>query len=208
MRYTDIAWDFDGTLFDSYPNCVQEFKELLKSYGCEETDEAIMEKIVITSRHARDYFAEKYGLDANELKRKFMGFKSFRPEEVKPYPGVEAVLKAIQESGRHNILFTNRDHTAIDYLEYHGLTKYFAGFVTQKEMPVLKPDPSCTYVMRDKFNIAPGKLLMVGDRTADIDSVKPAGFDGCFFNTNDIEVPSNADYVLEKDNLAGLLEII
>ena len=25
MKYTDIAWDFDGTLFDSYPNCVRAF---------------------------------------------------------------------------------------------------------------------------------------------------------------------------------------
>lgn len=208
MKYTDIAWDFDGTLFDSYPNCVNEYKELLRSYGHEETEEAIMEKIVITSRHARDFFAEKYGLDSDELRRKFKGFKSFRPEAVKPYPGVEAVLKEIQDRGRRNILFTNRDHTAIDYLEYYGLTKYFAGYVTQKEMPVLKPDPSGAYVMRDKFNIAPGKLLMVGDRAVDIDSVKPAGFDGCFFNTNDIEVPDNADYVLEKNNLAGLLDII
>ena len=204
MRYTDIAWDFDGTLFDSYPSCVREFSELLKSYGYEETDEAIMEKMVITSRHAREFFAAKYGLNSDELKKKYKGFNSFRPEEVKPYPGVEEILKKIKESGRRNILFTNRNHTAVDYLDHYDLTKYFDGIVTQNEMTVLKPDPSGAFLMRDKFNIAPGKLLMVGDRTADIDSVKPAGFDGCFFNTNNLEIPECADFCI--DSLGELLE--
>lgn len=208
MKYTDIAWDFDGTLFDSYPSCVREFSELLKSYGYEESDEAIMDKMVITSRHARDFFAAKYNLDSDEMKKKYKGFKCFKPEEVKPFPGIEEILKKIQESGRRNHLYTNRDHSAIEYLDYYGLTKYFAGLITNKEMPALKPDPSGAFVMRDMFNIAPGKLLMVGDRTADIDSVKPAGFDGCFYNTNNIEVPDNADYALDRDNLAGLLDII
>lgn len=208
MKYTDIAWDFDGTLFDSYPSCVREFSELLKSYGYEESDEAIMDQLVITSRHAKAFFAAKYHLDLGELNRRYKGFSSFRPEEVKPFPGIEEVLKSIKESGRRNHLYTNRDHSAIEYLEHCGLTRYFDGFITGEEMEKLKPDPSGAFLMRDMYHIAPGKLLMVGDRTSDIDSVKPAGFDGCFYNTNNTEIPENADYALDRDKLAGLLDII
>ena len=117
MKYTDIAWDFDGTLFDSYPSCVREFSELLKSYGYEESDEAIMDQLVITSRHAKAFFAAKYHQDLGELNRRYKGFSSLRPEEVKPFPGIEEVLKSIKESGRRNHLYTNRDHSAIEYLD-------------------------------------------------------------------------------------------
>ena len=50
------------------------------------------------------------------------------------------------------------------------------------------------------------KTIMVGDRTADIDSLKNAGAAACFFNTNEIAVPDETDFEIE--NLQDLLRYI
>ncbi|MBQ8812995.1 MAG: HAD-IA family hydrolase [Lachnospiraceae bacterium] len=198
MKYTDIAWDFDGTLFDSYPNCVRAFCDMLKSYGYDEDPEEVRKKMVVTIRYAREYYAAQYDLDMEEMGRRYKEMEGFRPDIVKPYPEVEQVLRTIKESGRRNFLYTNRNHDAIRYLEAYDLTKYFDGFMTDEEMPKYKPDPSGAFLLRDQYGIAPGKLLMVGDRDVDILSVKPAGFDGCFFNTNNLEIPECADFCIDS----------
>ena len=198
MKYTDIAWDFDGTLFDSYPNCVRAFCEMLESYGHQEDPEEVKQKMIVTVRYAREFYGQKYGLDPNEMRLRYMECEGFRPDLVKPYPGAAKVLKVIKDSGRRNFLYTNRGHDALPYLEAYDLMQYFDGYITGVEMEEYKPDPSGAFLMRDRYGIEPGKLLMVGDRDVDFLAVKPAGFDGCFFNSNHTEVPDCADFCINE----------
>ena len=208
MRYTDIAWDFDGTLFDSYPNCIRAFRQMLNSYGYDEETDALKREMLITIRHARQFFAEKYGLDPDEMNVRYKHFEGFHPELVRPYPQVEEVLRKIKESGRRNHLYTNRNVAAVRYLDHYGFTQYFDGLITSELQKKLKPSPDGAYILRDRYQIPPGKLLMVGDRAVDIDSVKPLGYDGCYYNTNRLAVPENADFTLETDQLIDLLDYI
>jgi phosphoglycolate phosphatase-like HAD superfamily hydrolase len=43
----DIIWDFDGTLFDTYPGTVNAFIMALKDNGIEETSENVLNKLKI-----------------------------------------------------------------------------------------------------------------------------------------------------------------
>ena len=130
MKYTDIAWDFDGTLVDSYPNLTKLMQKALESFGCKEESEEIRKHLVVTLRHARDFFAEKYGLDPDELGQRFNELKEAEPEVLPLFPGVEEVLRQIRESGRRNHLYTNRKEDAVHYMEELGILPYFVGLMS------------------------------------------------------------------------------
>ena len=198
MRYTDIAWDFDGTLADSYPNCTRAFREALETYGYTADEAEIRLKMSQSIRHARDYYADKYELDGSELHRRYKELEGFRPDAMTLYPGIRETLKAIQDSGRRNHLYTNRNRDAVRYLEAFGILQYFDGLITVENMDKLKPDPDGLLRLCEQFEVSPEKLLMVGDRDVDIRSAKTAGADGCFYNTNGITVPEGVDVIVEE----------
>ena len=52
MKYTDVAWDFDGTLIDTYPNLVRIFKEMLNEYGYTVSKEEIHMKMSVSIGYA------------------------------------------------------------------------------------------------------------------------------------------------------------
>lgn len=197
MKYTDIAWDFDGTLVDSYPNCIRAFKEAVESFGYQADEEIIRERMTLTIRHAIEYYSEKYGLDGEELRVRYKELEGFRPDLVHLYPEVAETLKAIKESGRRNHLYTNRNQMALQYLEALGVLEYFDGLITAENIGKLKPEPDGMIRLMEQYQVEAGKMLMVGDRAVDIVSAKGAGADGCFYNTNGIEVPEGTDIVVE-----------
>lgn len=59
----NIIWDFDGTLFDTYPITVNSFRRALKDNRIDETNENIRNYFKISERCAVYHFKELYGLD-------------------------------------------------------------------------------------------------------------------------------------------------
>lgn len=196
MKYTDVAWDFDGTLVDTYPNCTRAFREALESYGYTADEAEIRLKMSITIRHAEEFYAEKFGLDRSELHVRYKQLEGFRPEAMVLYPGIVETLKAIKDSGRRNHLYTNRNRDAVRYLEAFGIRQYFDGMYTQENIGRLKPEPDGLHKLCQEYQIKPEQLLMVGDRWVDIQAAKAARADGCFYNTNDIPVPDGVDILV------------
>lgn len=206
MKYTDVAWDFDGTLFDTYPNLVRAFKETLEHYGCTAEENEIRQKMSISIRNAVAFYCEKHGLDPVGFRALHKKIEGFRPDLVPTYPGVKETLKAIKESGRRNHLYTNRNKGAVKYLEAYGLLQYFDGLMTEEEMCELKPAPGGMIDLCKQYQVKPEQMLMVGDRAVDIDSAKNAGTAACFYNTNGIAVPDGTDFEIE--NLQDLLRYL
>ena len=58
----DIIWDFDGTLFDTYPESVNSFRRALKDNGIEEINENILKYIKVSEGCAVMHFKQLYGL--------------------------------------------------------------------------------------------------------------------------------------------------
>ena len=45
LKYTDVIWDFDGTLLDTYPYVIKSIQEVLSIYGINEPDELILKTL-------------------------------------------------------------------------------------------------------------------------------------------------------------------
>ncbi len=201
LKYTDIAWDFDGTLVDTYPNLVRIYKEMLNEYGYTVSTQEVRAKLSVSIGKAHEYYAEKYGVDYNKLMQRYKELREKNGlclDEMRLYPGVADVLKAIKESGRRNYLYTNRNRLALCYLESFNILQYFEGFVTSENIRRFKPAPDGMYVLFEQYGITPEKLLMVGDRAVDIKAAKAAGADACFYNSNGIDIPEGVDFEIKS----------
>ena len=58
----NVIWDFDGTLFNSYPYLAGALKDALAMHGIEEDLNAIIEKSMDCERAALEFFSAKYGM--------------------------------------------------------------------------------------------------------------------------------------------------
>ena len=119
-----FIWDFDGTLFDTYPVIIGDLRCALQEYGKDLDPVKAMELMLINIPTARDYYADFYGIDRQELDAAYQRHHKESVETMKsaPMADVEKVLAAICDSGRHNYIFTHRKVAETDaYLNKYGM---------------------------------------------------------------------------------------
>lgn len=186
MSIKNYIWDFDGTLYDTYPHTLAAFCETARRRGMEIDPEEAYRQMRITLWEAFRYYkvddafiSEFYKIE-NDL--------TFEPRGV-PFPRIPELLHYIKEHGGKNYLYTHRDKVALEYLQRDGLTNLFSGFVTRENDFPLKPAPDALRWMLREFALDPAACLMIGDREIDVQAANNAGLSGCFFDEDARSVP-------------------
>ena len=185
MKYRDIAWDFDGTLYNSYPFIVQCIRQSLEKFGYTDTEENIALYAHVTVGHALEHYAPLCGCEKADLLHWYRVFSAGTSSLTVPYEGIPELLRDITLAGGRNHICSNRSAARCkDYLDRDGLTPYFDVFAGPDAAPgiVAKPAPDLIRVILDARQIAPENLLMVGDRNLDIEAAHAAGSVGCFID--------------------------
>ena len=179
MSIKNFIWDFDGTLYDTYPHTLAAFCETARRHGMEIDRDEAYRQFKITMWEAFRYYnvdeafiAAFYDIE-NDL--------SFRPLGV-PFPLIPEMLRFAAENGGRNYLYTHRDKVALDYLTRDGLTGLFSGFVTKENGFPLKPAPDALNWLMLEHALDPETCLMIGDRPIDIGAGRAAGIAGCLFD--------------------------
>jgi HAD superfamily hydrolase (TIGR01509 family) len=174
-----FIWDFDGTLFDTYPGIIGVLQKALGQFGhsCEpaEAMKLMLETIPIT----RDFYADKYGIDKDALKDAYMHYHKAFVEglESVPMAATREVLEAICASGRHNYIFTHRKHDeTMDFLRKYDLTHYFRDIICPEHPNFAwKPAPDAVDYLMKTYDMDPAQTAMIGDRERDLGSGRNAG---------------------------------
>ena len=180
MRFTDYIWDFDGTLFDTYPRMCAAFCEALSRQGCPRPADEVMAAIKRSVREAAVTYAARYGLDQARLTAEYQAIEhAMPPETMRPYAGAEAFLRAVIACGGRHFLYTHRDGAALDALARWRLDDCFAGAVTADDRFPAKPAPDALNHLMTRHAIAPESAVMLGDRDIDIEAAHNAGIAGC-----------------------------
>lgn len=175
----NFVWDFDGTLYDTYPVIIENLRKALQDFGfdCDPVD--AMSRLLENIASTRDYYADFFGIDREKLMDTYMGYRqqAIALLEAKPIAGVREVLEHICAAGKKNYIFTNRrcDETE-EYLRKHDFEKYFEDIAGQ-DTPgfVWKPDPAGLKYLIEKHNLDISKTVMIGDRHCDLESGRAAG---------------------------------
>ncbi|CAH1222871.1 Fructose-1-phosphate phosphatase YqaB [Paenibacillus allorhizoplanae] len=195
--YKHIIWDFDGTLFDTYPVMGRIFKGVLEEEGIAEPLDEIVKHMKVSMSHALQYYEEKYQIDQKCIGKYHKQRNDTEINISRPFEGIEEICKYIHVSNRKNYLYTHRGESAIQLLKMYGLYDYFTDFITSQQGFERKPSPEAITYLIEKHRIIDTEAIMIGDRDLDILAAKNAGIDACLF-TDRNEKHSSSDFMINK----------
>lgn len=181
MKYHNLIWDFDGTLFDSYPHIHASYMQALADFGRSVDGDTLMARLKINFTEAH-----RYVQPTEEIRARFSQYEhdmDFQPQAVL-YDGIGALLADTHAAGVRHYLFTHRDHLALAYMERADILRYFTDWVTSDETEhfVLKPKPDSILYLLERHGISRTDCAMIGDREVDVESGAAAGIDGILFD--------------------------
>lgn len=194
MMIKHIIWDFDGTLFDSYPGMVNAFLRALKKYEVEAEYDEVLKLFLNSEKTAVQYYQNQFLL-GEELTEVYQDEKSHIDlSNMLPFPYAKEVCQRIKEAGRYNYILTHRGSTTYDILRKNGMVELFTEIVTKDNQFARKPDPEAIYYLLDKYKIHPKEAMIVGDREIEILLGQKAKVKTCFYESGNREPELQADY--------------
>jgi phosphoglycolate phosphatase len=212
MSYTNILFDLDGTLTDSFLSIANSWKYALKKLNIEIDPDILrtfigppLEKtfseyfkfnkgnIEIGKKYYREYFLEK-GLYENTL-----------------YDGIENLLKEINARNKICILATSKPivfaEKIIKYLNIDAYFKYTVG--GNLEGTFVEKEDIIKYII-ENYNLKKAETIMVGDRKYDVigankNGIKSIGVLYGYGSRAELE-NENPEYII--NSVKEILEII
>lgn len=182
MTYTHLFWDFDGTLYNSYPQIILAMEKALADAGLPPQPEgSILKLFKLTMTKAFVYYAPLCGLDTDQLHALFHAHHQ-RVGFFPPYEGLKECLTRLSNAGARHYLYTHRDGRAWEHLEKDGLRPLFTDGVTSEDGFPHKPAPDALRHLIAKHGLDPAHCAMIGDRDIDILSGQNAGMAGILFD--------------------------
>lgn len=193
-----VVWDLDGTLYPSKKAMTdaferESFRQVAKILGISEP-EAQRQFVELRSElKSNTKTLGKFGIDG----RKFFTdlWDTFPVEQhIDPNPNFVSLLK--NSKLRHRILSNSN---RLDQVEKKiGLIGFeptdFEAIQTSVTLGIEKPDPRCFRAVEYEADVAPGAILMVGDRMeVDVLPAQSVGWHGCLVRSAD----ERADLCLE-----------
>jgi phosphoglycolate phosphatase-like HAD superfamily hydrolase len=181
--YRNIIWDFDGTLFDTYPAMSAAFQGALKELGADESVERITDLLKISMSACATALAAHHGLDPDQILRRFEPlYSAVAPHRQPPFPGVIAVCDHVRRIGGHNLIFTHRGRLSTErLLAAHNMLGLFTQYLTNDDGFPQKPDPAAFLALIGGNKLRADETLAVGDRDIDVLAGAAAGLFTCRF---------------------------
>ena len=67
MKYRHLIWDFDGTLFDTYPRICRAYQKALADAGIVEEEGVLFRSVKKSLEYTNAWVGAKYGLTDDEI---------------------------------------------------------------------------------------------------------------------------------------------
>ena len=202
----ELIWDFDGTLFDTYPLMADSLRRAMLEEGHDVPVQDIRARMAVTLSDAVAHYKSTLGIteDTMERYRHVMYAQGWRA--ARPFAGAEDVCARVCREGGHNHLCTHRGVTARKYMEAWGLDRYFSVYVTDEDGLPRKPAPDMVRRVLETTGRPAQEFWMMGDRELDILAAQAAGVRGCLFTQGRENVVTAAEYQVSR--LEDLFEIM
>ena len=207
MRYDNIIWDFDGTLFDTYPAMCRDLQMVMEGLGVRASLEDLLARFTVSRETVLAWCGEQAGRPAGEIDRAYRAWVAEHGQpEAHPFPHIREFLARFQAAGGRNFVFTHRSGSVHDYLAGADLTQYFTDVVSAGTTYARKPDPAGNNYLIATHGLDRERTLAVGDRELDILAAKNAGIHACLFSPEPQETAADHRIreLTELDDLVGL----
>ena len=193
-----VIWDFDGTLFDTYPAMARAFREALADAGSPDlpTIPEILAPLKIIMSEAYRIFVEEKGLSAEVVRAAYKRRSAVAEAEIAfPFAAAKQLCMDIVAAGGKNYIFTHRGASTLPMLEKFGMLDLFEEIVTTEAGFARKPAPDALNYLTEKYGMDPADAIMIGDRELDVLSGVNAGIRACLL-AEKADTPSAAEAVV------------
>ncbi|HFX3814916.1 TPA: HAD-IA family hydrolase [Enterococcus faecium] len=202
----NYIWDFDGTLFDTYPAMVDGAWQALKDFGISMDKKEIYFKM---KKYSTSYLINESNLNAKEFNELFHRYEKESTEVSRPFPETKQVLEMLKDNGGRHFILTHRlTESTWGLLKEHRLAHLIEEVVGIDQDFPRKPNPASLNYLIDTFHLERTDTMMIGDRRLDIEAGKNAGVATCLYDIDHFlgEIP--ADYVVGNLNKILTLQSI
>ena len=203
-----LIWDFDGTLFDSYPHILRAFRRALARLGAGDADgKEIEDKVRISVGTGVSFFASRYSLDPESLLRTYQEEENGKDDaDVLLFDGIGKLLRETKEDGWHHFLYTHRGMSAYIYLDREYVRSCFDDFITAADGFPSKPAPDAILHLVGKHALPPERTWMIGDRIIDVQAGRNAGIRAVLFDPEK-RISDTAGFP-KAENAEGIISVI
>lgn len=179
----EFFWDFDGTLFDTYPRMARAMARALTELGYDAEYDWVLNGMKRSLGDAARAANARFGVDAQTVMDAYHRHAEDEgSESMRPYPGAREVLAAIAQGGGRNYLYTHRNHTALEALERWGYAQMVPGFCDQGGRLSQQARAGRAEFFAGEARARAENCAMVGDRPIDLQAGENAGMAGIFFD--------------------------
>lgn len=163
-------FDLDGTLVDSLTIHYQVLEKLFRKFDKPFSKDDHHDVLKVTSKTLPSYFDSRLGTENLELSlRLFRELTAEAMKIIKPFEGIEDLLKTLKHQGCHLAVWTARDLAATkEILKHTGLDFYFSICVSGCCTVQGKPHPEGLQKIADHFECGADSMVMVGDFDSDM----------------------------------------
>jgi phosphoglycolate phosphatase-like HAD superfamily hydrolase len=202
----NLIWDFDGTLFDTYPAFTQAFVSALARCGHPVDPICISHLARVGLVHCAAQLADRYGCAKETVMRIFQEeYSLISYEQQGPMPCALDLCRYIIGCSGCNVIVTHRSRqSTIALLRAYGVEHLFRDTITGDDDFPRKPHSGGIEAIVERNELAKEHTLVIGDRELDAIAGKLAGLRTCILGHDDRGV--SATYSVS--NLDELRQII
>lgn len=175
-RFDAVFFDFDGTLADSYEAIAASVNHLRSLRGHEPLSTSEVTRHV---GRGPEYLFENTvpGSEfAIDMPRYREHHSTVMVEKTRLLPGAGDVLQRLHGAGKKIALCSNKPRIfSAELLERLGVAQWFHAVIGPEDVPRPKPAPDMVLAAARRVDVAPARVLYVGDMVVDIDTGRAAG---------------------------------
>jgi len=195
----NFIFDLDGTLIDSYPSIIKQYKEALDSLDIHLTSEYIKEYVLRTS--SKDFF--KYIQDTHHISEEMINNSLNKIKVdyslIELLPNVKELLSYLHSNNHSLFVYTHRGVSTKVILENKDILKYFKEVIDSSYKLKRKPDKEGIEYLVNKYNLDKQSTYYVGDRDIDISCAYNSGVKSILYlYRDDDSINNKPDYIVKS----------
>lgn len=178
-RYELLIFDWDGTIMDSTGLIARCIQDACRELGLQVPSDADARWVIGLGANASVKFVaptlapERHA----EFAGRYRGHYLAREHEAPLFAGIPALLAELRTRGRRLAVATGKSRRGLDRaLEATGLATHFEASRCADE-GFAKPHPGMLLALLEATGVEPGRALMIGDTTHDLELAANAGVD-------------------------------
>ena len=221
-----LIFDLDGTLADSLGDIGDATNEVLSTYGLPALPIELFKDLVgegaelllrraVRAAQGRDWRLGSDTLPA-EMKVLLEGYRKaynrMAHRKSSPYPGIEAMLDGVVQSGRPMAVLSNKRDEFTKHLVHLYFGRWpFVDVRGEREGVPRKPDPTAALELGRSLGVIPARIGFVGDTPIDMRTANAAGMVSIGalwgFRSREELIEAKARHLIERpEDLLSLLD--